>query len=429
MRTYSIYITFFLIIPAVLCFSAKAQEGYRTSVFRDDIKSLEVKVEGELISTPIIEMNGDERIEITFDALHHSSGRYAYSVIHCDADWMKSALLPLEYMKGFQQEAIKDFANSIGTTTHYTNYKLVLPNEDTQLTASGNYAIQIFEEDSPRKIVLTACFSIVEPLLDIDAGVSGKTDIDFNKEHQQVEFVINQKKINIPFPQTDLKVFVYQNNNFNDVRANLQPLMITNNQLQYRNNRELIFEAGNEYRRIEFLTYRVSGMGVAEIAFYNPYYHFTLYQDKKRTNRSYSYDQDQNGRFFVRCSGCNDPDTEGDYYVVHFSLSSEQMPNGKMYLYGDLFNNLLDTKSLMEYNPETGTYEADILLKAGNYNFQYVFMEEGSTKPSLKQTEGSFFETENEYTISVYYRPMGARFDRLIGYKTISSRDGLIRNK
>jgi len=76
----------------------------------------------------------------------------------------------------------------------------------------------------------------------------------------------------------------------------------------------------------------------------------------------------------------------------------------------------------MEYNAETGAYEKPVLLKTGVYNYQYVFVEEGGTIPSFKQTEGNYFETENEYTITVYYHPIGARYDRLIGHKTINSK-------
>ena len=426
MRTIKYIIAFILLPLGVYC-SVQAQEVYRTKVYRDDIKSLEVRVEGTLISTPFIELNGEDRIEIIFDALHHSTGGFAYSVIHCDADWTKSDLIPIEYMKGFQREVIRDYAIALGTTTHYTNYRLSLPNEDTQLTVSGNYAIQIFEDDTPGKVVVTACFSIVEPLVEIEAGVSGNTDIDFNSEHQQVEFFINTKNFNIRYPQTDLKVFTWQNNNLNDVRTNLQPTLISNDRLQYRNNRDLIFEAGNEYRRIEFQTHRYKDLGIEAIAFYNPYYHLTLFQERKRDKNPYLYDQDQNGRFFIRCSGCDAPDTEGDYYVVHFSFASEPMRNGQMYLYGDFFNNITDNNSLMEYNTETGAYEKPVMLKTGLYNYQYVFLEDGEIKPSFKKTEGNFFETENEYTITVYYRPIGARYDRLIGYKSINSKQDFTR--
>ena len=421
MRTYIYFITV-VYISFGISFGVHGQEVYRTKVFREDIRSLEIKVEDQLISTPFIELNGERKIEISFDAMFRSNGRFAYSVIHCDADWKKSSLLPIEYMKGFQRMAIDDFANAIATTTHYTNFRLILPNENTQLTVSGNYAIQVFDEDTPDKIVFTACFSMVEPLIEIEAGITGNTVIDFNKEHQQVDFDIIPKSINITYPQTDLKIFVYQNNNLDDVRTNIQPSMISNKQLQYKRKNELVFEAGNEYRRIEFQTHRYTSLGIEKIDFFNPFYHITLFQDKKRHSQTYSYDQDQNGRFFIRCAGCNDPGTEGDYYVVHFSYASEPLKNGKMYLYGDFFNNILDTRSQMEYRTESGAYEIAILLKTGLYNYQYVFVEDGSVKPSLRKTEGNYFETENEYNILVYYRPIGARFDRLIGYKKINSR-------
>jgi hypothetical protein len=400
---------------------AEAQEAYRTEVFRDDIKSLEVKVEGELLSDPYIELNGEQRIEIIFDALHRSSGRFAYSVIHCDADWKKSTLLPIEYMNGFQQVTIHDFANSMNTMTHYTNYHLYFPNEETQFTVSGNYVVQVYEEDYADRVIFTACFSLIEPLIEIDASVSGNTDIDFNKAHQQVEFTIHRENLNILYPQNDLKIFVYQNNNRNDLRTDLQPMVITIRQLQYKHNRNLIFEAGNEYRRIEFLNHRYNGMGVEHIGFYSPYYHATLFPEKKRADISYLYDQDQNGRFFIRCSECQDPDTEADYYIVHFSLASERMSEGDLYITGELFNNITDERNRMEYNPETGAYEKAVMLKQGLYNYQYTFMEKGGTRASLNETEGNFFETENEYTIAVYYRPAGARYDRLVGVKTIGN--------
>ena len=420
--------TLYIYIACLFCWGIHAQteEVYRTKVFREDIRSLEIKVLGEIISTPFIELNGEKQIEISFDAMYRTSGRFAYSVIHCDADWKKSGLLPIEYMKGFQQTAIEDFANAFGTTTHFTNYKLLFPNEDTQLTVSGNYAVLVYEEDTPNKVVFMACFSVVEPMIEIEAGVTGNTDIDFNREHQQVEFTLNTQNMNIAFPQNDLKLFVYQNNNLNDVRTNLSPSMISNNQLQYKHVRDLIFEAGNEYRRIEFLTHRYNGMGVESIKYFDPYYHVTLQPEKKREHKPYLYDHDQNGRFFVRCTGCDDPDTEGDYYVVHFALASEQMTNGKMYLYGDFFNNNLDSRSLVEYDKETGSYAKGVLLKTGLYNYQYIFLEDNATTPSFKRTEGNFFETENEYTITVYYRPIGTRYDRLIGQKTFSSQHGLM---
>ncbi len=411
----------------ILCFlllfisfiTLAARDAYYTDIKSNLIKTLQVKVAGELISQPIIELNGEEQIEINFDALGHEFNRFAYSMIHCNADWTQSSLSSIEYINGFQGLTIDDFATSINTTTQYTNYLYLLPNDDVQFKVSGNYALQVFKEDEPDKILFTACFSVVEPLVSINAGITSNTMIDANRSHQQVNFTINHKGIDIAYPQSDLKIYVSQNNRRDNVVNNLKPTSILNGQLVYDNNRDLIFKAGNEYRRIEFLSTRYAGMGVNDIQFHNPYYHIELQPDLIRSNQSYHYDQDQNGRFFIRCSGCNDPDTEADYCIVHFSLVSEPFLDGSVYLTGQLTNNVINESNKMSYNFDTGQYELSLLLKQGSYNYEYLVVKNNSNLGQTAETEGDYYQTENEYAIAVYFRPMGVRYDRLIGAEII----------
>jgi hypothetical protein len=61
------------------------------------------------------------------------------------------------------------------------------------------------------------------------------------------------------------------------------------------------------------------------------------------------------------------------------------------------------------------------LLKHGYYNYIYVYVPQGSEVADHKNIEGSFWETENNYQILVYYRAMAGRFDRLIGYRQLNS--------
>lgn len=417
MKVYSLMFLLFCLVFS----PAKAQEKYFTNVSSKQIKTLQVKVAGEFISEPNIVLNGNDRIEIKFDALNHGYSRFAYSVIQCNADWTQSSLSSIQYMDGFQGMTIDDFANSMSTTTQYTNYQLLLPNDDIQFKLSGNYAIQVYNEDTPDQIILTACFSVVEPMVSISASVSGNTDIDTNQSHQQVSFAINNKNFPIPYPQTDLKIVVYQNNRRDNAVFGLQPTSILENQIGYSNNRSLIFPAGNEYRRMEFLSSKYNGMHVESISFHNPYYNVELMTDYKRCNQAYQYDQDQDGRFFIRCSNCQDPDTEADYYIVHFTLACDKISGGNVYLNGELCNNVLDEKSKMEYNLDAHQYEKSILLKQGSYNYQYLFAPDGQTAGKTGPIEGNYYQTENEYNIYVYYHPMGTQYDRLIGVTTVKN--------
>lgn len=411
----------FILLFWVLMIPVSAQSNYSTNVNSKQIKSLQVKVAGEMISEPYIELNGGHRILINFDALSHSYSRFAYNIIHCSGDWTQSMLSPIQYMSGFQGMTIDDFANSVNTTTSYTNYQLLLPNDEIQFKVSGNYAVQVYNEDTPDQIVFTACFSVVEPIVGVSASISGNTDIDTNLSHQQVSFTVNNKNFPIPYPQTDLKVFVYQDNRRDNAVSGLQPTSILENLISYSNNQSLIFPAGNEYRRMEFLSNQFNGMHVKNITFHNPYYNVELMTDYKRSNQIYQYDQDQDGRFFIRCSNCQDPDTEADYYIVHFTLTSDELPGGNVYLNGELYNNALNNMSKMDYNPDTNQYQKAILLKQGSYNYQYLFVPDGETVGQTGPIEGNYYQTQNEYSIYVYYCPMGAQYDRLIGVTTVKN--------
>lgn len=417
----------FLFLPLIAAIGPlNAQETYFTNVSDKQIKTLQVRVDGEELSTPLVRLDGEERIEINFGATGQESGRYAYRLIHCDADWKRSALTPIEYMDGFQGGVVEDFANSMGTTTQYTNYRLFFPNEEARPKVSGNYALQVYDEDDPERVAFTACFAVYEPMVSVAATVSGNTDIDTNRSHQQVSFAINHKNFPITYPQTDLRIWVYQNNRRDNAVTGLRPMSILENQIAYTNNRALIFPAGNEYRRVEFLSNKYNGMRVEAVSFHNPYYHVELMTDRRRDRLPFQYDQDQNGRFLVRCSNCADPDTEADYYIAHFTLDEEWIPGGQVYLSGDLYNNVLDEKSRMGYNPETGRYEKSVLLKQGSYNYQYLFVPDGEPAGRTAPIEGDFFQTENEYGIYVYFRPMGARYDRLIGVARVRNETPLL---
>jgi hypothetical protein len=404
-----------LFVGQALC----ARTVYRTEIYAGQIKSLEVKVAGELISEPFIELNGDRTLEIDFDVLNHTQGRYAYTLIHCDADWKQSALLPTEYMDGFQGMTIDDAAQAFNTTVHYTHFRLFLPNDRVRFRVSGNYAILVHEEDAPDKIAFSARFSVCESLVGVQAALTGNTDIAFNKTYQQVSFRIDTRNLPVAYPQTDLKIRVNQNRRTDHEVVDLQPSSISSRLLTYEHIPALIFEAGNEYRRIEFLTHRYNGLNIERIRYFNPFYHADVTTGQSRAGETYRYDQDQNGRFFVRCSNCQNPDVEADYYVVHFAYESQPFPDGDIYLLGDFLRNRPDGNSRMDYNTETGCYEKAILLKQGYYNYQYVFLPHGAARGELLRTEGSYYQTENEYAITVYYRPTGARYDRIIGRTTI----------
>ena len=383
------------------------------------VRTLQVIANGNPMAPPIIHLNTEDKVEISFDELTHEYHRYTYKITHCNADWTPSDLFDTDYLQGFNENVIEDYENSLNTTMLYTHYEFTLPNDEAQLLVSGNYVVSIYGEDDDESPVAQVSFSVIEPRVGVSAEVSSNTDIDTNDSHQQVNFTVNYQGINVTSPQSEFKTRIYQNLRTDNCVTDVLPTYLRPGQMQYVHNTKLIFPAGNEYRRFEIFNLHYGYQDVDEMQYFDPYYHATLYPDYPRVN--YSYDEDQNGRFFIRYDMGQDPDTEADYLFVHFTLEGfdTPLPNGKLYLNGDFTYDQFTSTYSLDYNEQTRCYEGVQLVKQGLYNWLYLYVPEGSTVGQTAPVEGDFYETENDYLILVYHRPFGGRYDQLVGMTSV----------
>ena len=405
MRTILVIILLICVRPNVI---AQQNES-----FADHIKSLRLMKNGEWDLPPVITFGEDEFVEIYFDDLKHEYARYNYVIRHCNADWTFSDILESEYMDGFNTNTIEDYTQSMATKAEYNRYSFTIPNDNVKLLIAGNFCVQIFEEDEDSPIA-QCFFSVIEPRIIISAEINGNTDNDTYDSHQQINFTINHQHFNIRNPHNDIKVVVCQNRRWDNSVTNIKPTYIQNNRLIYTHNKNLIFNAGNEYRRFEIVDEYVPGMNVDKLEYHEPYYHATLYTDEQRIN--YLYDKDQNGKYFVRNSKDIDNETESEYIHTHFKLEMPKLTGGNVFINGNLSNNVFTKNNQMIYNTMNHAYEISLLLKQGSYNYQYLFVPNGEKQGYTHPIEGDFHQTENNYSIYVYHRGFGDRYDRLIGF-------------
>lgn len=394
----------------------------RQGTYDDRVRSLQVYPERDTSAPPVITLGSGDKIVVKFDILSTDRDYLRYELIHCNADWQPSGLVDTEFLSGFNQGSIDDYAFSQLTTTHYVNYRLTIPNDEISPTLSGNYLLRIYPEDNPDKTLAQARLMVSEQSAGIDADVTTRTDVDYNRAHQQLSVRIDTERAGVDDPFNDLKVMIQQNGRYDNEVALSKPLRMQGRNISiYEHLSPLIFEAGNEYRRFETVSVHYPGMGVAEIEYHDPYYHFTLYTDEPRNELPYSYDQTQHGRFLVREYNSAQSDIEADYAVVHFSLDAPEHHGSMIFIDGDMVNRRFDPESLMVYNRATSRYERTMLLKQGAYNYQYLVVPAGANRGSTAGIEGNDYRTVNEYTIKVYTRRPTDRYDRLIGVSRIST--------
>lgn len=397
-----------------------AETDTRSGIFHPSFKSLQVKFVGNDQLPAVLTIGNDDRLTIEFDELGDERRYMRYSLTHCNSAWQPDMLPESMFVDGFNEWEVDDFDYSSATTVHYIHYRIVIPNEKMRLKVSGNYLLRVYDEEKPDVTLLQARFSVCEVATGVLAKVDTRTDIDYNDSHQQLSVTVDTKRADIVDPYRDLKVTVMQNSRPETLRVLGAPMRREGDRLIYEHMPELIFDAGNEYRRFETVTLNYPGMNVEEMSYAYPMYHARLGVDTYRNGKRYVFDKTQFGRYRIRESNSDNSDTDADYVLTHFTLEPDRLSQNEIYIEGDLAGRQFGGENRMAYNSATGLMECTMLLKQGSYNYQYVSKDKNGSYSGVP-VEGSYYQTNNEYTIAVYYHKPGELYDRLIGFANVTA--------
>lgn len=415
-----------LLVGIIASLTAVTAKDTTTGPLSPRFKSVQAWVNDNDQAPPVLFLNGPDQLVITFDELAEERSYLRYFLTHCNAQWQPDGLVANEFLDGFNDGSVEDYDYSRGTTVHYVNYRIAIPNEDMRPTISGNYLLEVYEDGQPDKILLQVRFYVAEGLADIRGDISGTTDIDHRDAHQQINITVDGgDDLTLDDLSNRLSLVVAQNGrNDNSVTID-KPQYITGHTARFEHLRPLIFPAGNEYRRFETVAINSLSMNVDGMDYLHPFYHARLRTDYPRATEGYAYDMTQHGRYRVREQNSTDSPVEADYIMTHFTLKSPPLQGYDIYVDGDLTSRRFDPSSRMNYDYDEGVYRLAVLLKQGSYNYQYLAVPKGTSTGQTRPLEGDFYQTDNEYLVLVYYKVPGARYDRLIGAALIEASSAL----
>ena len=406
------FYTFFLLIGISLY-------GQNNAVLQapENIKTILLRSKHTNDYAPIIRL-GDAFI-FEFDDLNADQQEYSYSIEHYDYNWQPSGLVITEYMNGYAADWVRDYENSFNTLQPYTHYKVIFPNENTSFKISGNYLLSVFDQNNEK--VFSRPFILYDPLVDVGVSVHKSRDIATLNSKHDVQFTVNYPNLTINNPGQEIKVVVYQNNDWNTRLDDIKPQFYRGTQLLYRYGDKLSFWAGNEFLFFDTKQIRVATNTIARVEL-NGLFNTYLYINEARASRPYTLYPDINGNFVIRTIDTDDAALEADYSWVHFALEYSGDTTDDIYIYGNFNGWQLTDDNKLSYDALQKLYTGKMLMKQGFYNYTYV------TANAEKQVnnhaiEGSFYQTEEEYSVLVYYRPFGSRYDQVIGYGENSSQD------
>ena len=371
-------------------------------------------------SKPIINLNSNDILELSFDDLNDKISQLFYSIEHYSFDWEKSDLLISEFVRGFSQNEVIDYEYSFNTLRKYIHYSVLFPSKNFNPIISGNYKIHVF--DNYGDTIISKKFMVIEKKINIESRVKRATLANDRKTKHEIDFTIKHPNLIVDDPFTDIEVVIQQNNNLN-VLKDLKPIYVKNNELIYDYNDENTFFGLNEYRNFNTESIRYFSEKVKNITIDSNNITVTLFEDLKKSFNNYSIEPDINGDFIIKSQKAWNSSNEAEYLKVIFSLKNELLENQDIYIVGKLNDSRLNKKFKLEYNYEKKKYSKSILLKQGYYNYHYQTHDTLKNIYSINDFEGSYYQTRNDYYIYVYHKEIGERYYKLIGLTKTSSKE------
>lgn len=368
------------------------------------------------LSYPVISLN-DPGIYLSFDLMEENATYLNARLVHCNANWEPSILTDIQYLNVYNEFTINQYNYSANTRIPYVHYYTTLPTP----AVSGNYLVVVYRNNDKEDLIFTRRFSVFQQKTTIDSEITQSSIVAKRIQNQQVRFAVSYEGLGNVNPLREIKAVLLQNHNWNMALTDLKPTLMRPDQnfLEYHHfNGENNFPGGNEFRYFDLRSIDYRGMNVSNIRKEEDKVQAFLGQDKPRADLAYSQlNQDLNGRYYLQNTDPNDSELQSEYVEVFFSLLSERL-DGKVYIFGQFNNWALNAANQMRFDPETQSYRGKLWLRQGYYDYAYWI--QSDTRPGYA-IEGSFYQTENNYEILIYYRDPFKNYDELIGYQLTSS--------
>jgi hypothetical protein len=300
----------------------------------------------------------------------------------------------------------------------------LIPDRNSYPRRSGNYILKVYLDGDPSKVAFTKRMMVVDNSAAIAARVVQPFAPQYFRTHQKLQFTVDIKALQTFNAAQQIKVVVLQNYRWDNALKDLQPAFIRGSVLEFNSETSGIFPGGKEWRWLDIRDFRLQSDRVLTANYNKNSTDIFLKPDAPREGQRYVYFRDNNGRSIIEAIRGINSLWEADYATVYFSFvppSGEAYPKKDIYLFGQLTNYDFTDSIRMNFDPLKGKYETHLFLKQGYYDYTYLAVDKNNPE-NYTELDGNYYETENLYTILVYYRGFSSRADELIGVATFDSR-------
>ncbi|MCR5646475.1 MAG: DUF5103 domain-containing protein [Bacteroidales bacterium] len=392
--------------------------------YKESVRTVLLYADGNQLKDPLIPLDQpQQRLTLAFDLLGSEGQVLNYTFIHCTNDWFPTEIQRYNYASGYEYGRIDNYEFSRNTLVDYVHYQLNFPEADMMPVASGNYLLIVYGDD-PSDLYFTRRFMVLDEKASINASVPRYCDdLSLSDTHHQLNVKVSMSSIMGGNIQDYSNLTIRQNGRWDNASVGMKPSFVYPDYISYENDPMTVFEAANQYRRVNFSNFYFNSENIAHIYQTDDYYVVDYAICDSRARKPYVTYEDIHGEKYVYIANeGHETNTEADYAWLNLFLRwPAPLTHEDMYVMGAANNWQFDDRNLMQYNYELHGYLCQMLLKQGYYNFLFVTADRDTGLVSTELTEGNLWDTQNLYKIYFYYYNASKGYDELIGYTTVNS--------
>jgi hypothetical protein len=375
-----------------------------------DVRSIQLFLGDDERQPPIVGLRSPQSLTLRFDVIEAPGRPLSVYFYHADRRWRRD-LSPAEYLASFQRDDILDFTPSRLTNTRYTHYAYRFPNASVEFLISGNYVLRVTEQGQEDDVLFERAFFVTEQSAPVEMGA------------QSVLMGSGGYPATLPVarfsPPNAMAGDVYnyevcfvRNGRYDFARCTDRPVLTTLPSLQFHLQPEYAFEPEPADYFVDLGTLRSSGR-IEAVDLGTVPYRVRLEADYARFPGTPLAPQ-LNGQPVIGAGvrDVGEPNVSAEYVSVQFGFvpPNEEPLESEIIVIGSFNGWRYDPDNRLTWIPERGRYEGDIVLKQGQYEYQYF-----SADRRLRQMLASAPpRNESLYSAFVYYTDLRVNTDRLL---------------
>jgi hypothetical protein len=353
---------------------------------------------------PVVPLGSRNTVVLRFDLLEPSARTFIVRARPINPDGSASALLPIEYMRGIQEDQIiSQKSNAIGQPVYFS-YVYRFPNENFSFSHSGAYELSLVDFQS-NKTIQTFPFFLSEE------AVSGTLAFEEfpgegSSRRTMLQPFLTVTGATSKFPCQDFMVQFVQDRQFRRSRKRTVCDQSRTPEVRFHLARNDAFESNFEYRFLDLSTYRTQNarvLGVNE-SFDPPAVRLAV--DNPEFTGSTAPD-------YFPLEGVQRIGNDARYATTEFRLLTGALlkPSDEIFLVGNFNRWALQNADKMVFDEASSEFRVKRLLKEGRYQYSFMVKKENG----FQFISTPFTTAQHEYLSLIYQKDPTRPVFRLLG--------------